>query len=91
MKSPATTFSEVGTAQAGGAPTGGSAGGVVHRALTRLSSLPPGTTMVTLVNDGGENHTDTVFDDDWTQARDLLDPEAEREIGELPTEPRRNR
>ncbi|MFC4612632.1 cysteine synthase family protein [Streptomyces maoxianensis] len=70
---------------------GGSAGGVVHEALTRLSSLPPGTTMVALVNDGGEKYMDTVFNDDWMQARDLLDPDAEREIDELLTKLRRNR
>ncbi|MFE4333178.1 cysteine synthase family protein [Streptomyces sp. NPDC056831] len=70
---------------------GGSAGGVVHEALTRLPSLPPGTTMVALVNDGGEKYMDTVFNDDWMQARDLLDPDAEREIDELLTKLRRNR
>ncbi|MFC9243124.1 cysteine synthase family protein [Streptomyces sp. NPDC057136] len=70
---------------------GGSAGGVVYEALTRLSSLPPGTTMVALVNDGGEKYMDTVFNDEWMQARDLLDPEAEREIDELLTKLRRNR
>ncbi|MEW2080265.1 cysteine synthase family protein [Streptomyces sp. NPDC005283] len=70
---------------------GGSAGGVVHEALTRLSSLPPGTTMVALVNDGGEKYMDTVFNDEWMHARDLLDPEAEREIDELLTKLRRNR
>ncbi|MBT2388357.1 cysteine synthase family protein [Streptomyces sp. ISL-1] len=70
---------------------GGSAGGVVHEALTRLSSLPPGTTMVALVNDGGEKYMDTVFNDDWMQARDLLDTDAEREIDELLTKLRRNR
>ncbi|MER5459913.1 cysteine synthase family protein [Streptomyces sp. NPDC002668] len=70
---------------------GGSAGGVVHEALTRLSSLPPGTTMVALVNDGGEKYMDTVFNDEWMHARDLLDPAAEREIDELLTKLRRNR
>ena len=70
---------------------GGSAGGVVHEALTRLSSLPPATTMVALINDGGEKYMDTVFDDDWMQARGLLDPDAEREIDELLTKHRRNR
>ncbi|GGT63028.1 cysteine synthase family protein [Streptomyces atratus] len=70
---------------------GGSAGGVVHEALTRLPSLPPGTTMVALVNDGGEKYMDTVFNDDWMQARGLLDPDAEREIDELLTKLRRNR
>ncbi|MEV0375222.1 cysteine synthase family protein [Streptomyces sp. NPDC050636] len=70
---------------------GGSAGGVVHEALTRLPSLPPGTTMVALVNDGGEKYLDTVFNDEWMQARGLLDPPAEREIEELLTKLRRNR
>ncbi|MGO4458976.1 cysteine synthase family protein [Streptomyces sp. M-16] len=70
---------------------GGSAGGVVHEALTRLPSLPPGTTVVALVNDGGEKYMDTVFDDDWMRARGLLDPEAEGEIEELLTTLRGNR
>ncbi|MGW2633409.1 cysteine synthase family protein [Streptomyces chattanoogensis] len=70
---------------------GGSAGGVVHEALTRLSFLPPGTTMVALVNDGGEKYLDTVFNDDWMRARSLLDPAAEREIEELLTKLRRSR
>ncbi|MGW7366126.1 cysteine synthase family protein [Streptomyces sp. NPDC054841] len=70
---------------------GGSAGGVVHEALTRLPSLPPGSTMVALVNDGGEKYMDTVFNDDWMQARGLLDPGAEREVDELLTKLRRSR
>ncbi|MFE2036591.1 cysteine synthase family protein [Streptomyces scopuliridis] len=70
---------------------GGSAGGVVHEALTRLSTLPPGTTMVALVNDGGEKYLDTVFNDDWMHARGLLDPAAERDIDELLTKLRGNR
>ena len=64
---------------------GGSAGGVVHSALTRMSSLAPGTTMVALVNDGGEKYMDTVFDDDWMHDRDLLAPAVERGIDELLT------
>ncbi|MFE9890017.1 cysteine synthase family protein [Streptomyces scopuliridis] len=70
---------------------GGSAGGVVHEALTRLSTLPPGTTMVALVNDGGEKYLDTVFNDDWMHTRGLLDPAAERDIDELLTKLRGNR
>ncbi|MFF7952669.1 cysteine synthase family protein [Streptomyces griseorubiginosus] len=64
---------------------GGSAGGVVHEALHRMSSLAPGTTMVALVNDGGEKYMDTVFDDDWMHDRDLVAPAVEREIDELLT------
>lgn len=69
---------------------GGSAGGVVYEALTRMSSLAPGTTMVALINDGGEKYMDTVFDDDWMNARDLIDPAVEREIDELLTKLREN-
>ncbi|MFG2227215.1 cysteine synthase family protein [Streptomyces sp. NPDC048644] len=69
---------------------GGSAGGVVHEALTRLPSLPPDSTMVALVNDGGEKYMDTVFNDDWMNARNLLDPAVEREIDEKLTKLRRN-
>ncbi|MGW1376037.1 cysteine synthase family protein [Streptomyces sp. NPDC002446] len=70
---------------------GGSAGGVVHEALRRLSALPPGATMVALVNDGGEKYLDTVFNDTWMQDRGLLDPAAEREIEELLTKLRGSR
>ncbi|MFV8132968.1 cysteine synthase family protein [Streptomyces syringium] len=69
---------------------GGSAGGVVHEALIRLPSLPPGGTMVALVNDGGEKYMDTVFNDDWMNARNLIDPAVEREIDETLTKLRRN-
>ncbi|MFF4160792.1 hypothetical protein [Streptomyces sp. NPDC001678] len=58
-------------------------GALVHEALRRLPSLPPGSTMVALVNDGGEKYLDTVFDDGWMAARDLLDPVVEREVGDL--------
>ncbi|MGW4732143.1 cysteine synthase family protein [Streptomyces shenzhenensis] len=64
---------------------GGSAGGVVYEALNRLSSQAPGTTTVALINDGGEKYMDTVFDDAWMTAHDLLDPRAEREIHALLT------
>jgi cysteine synthase len=61
----------------------GSAGGVVYEVLTRMTSLAPGTTMVALINDGGEKYLDTVSDDDWMSARDLLAPDVEREVDEL--------
>ncbi|MDO3648278.1 PLP-dependent cysteine synthase family protein [Nocardia mangyaensis] len=56
---------------------GGSAGGSVHNALARLEEFPVGSTVVTIVCDGGEKYLDTVFDDDWMSARELLDPAAE--------------
>ncbi|MFI6040306.1 PLP-dependent cysteine synthase family protein [Nocardia sp. NPDC051321] len=59
---------------------GGSAGGSVHAALSRLDEFPPGSTIVTLVCDGGEKYLDTVFDDAWMAERDLLDPAAEAEV-----------
>ncbi|MET7799465.1 pyridoxal-phosphate dependent enzyme [Streptomyces decoyicus] len=68
---------------------GGSAGGVVHEALIRLPTLPPGSTMVALVNDGGEKYLDTVFNDDWMNARNLIDAALEREIDEKITKLRR--
>lgn len=69
---------------------GGSAGGVVHEALTRLPRLAPDTVMVAFINDGGEKYLDTVFNDDWMNARALLDPAIEAEIEETLTKLRRN-
>ncbi len=62
---------------------GGSAGGSVHAALTRLEEFPAGSTVVTIVCDGGEKYLDTVFDDAWMAERDLLDPAAETEVRQL--------
>ncbi|MBY8855013.1 cysteine synthase family protein [Nocardia sp. CA2R105] len=59
---------------------GGSAGGSVHAALARLEEFPPGSTVVTIVCDGGEKYLDTVFDDAWMSERDLLDESAEAEV-----------
>ncbi|MDO0937846.1 cysteine synthase family protein [Streptomyces sp. DG2A-72] len=69
---------------------GGSAGGVVYEALTRMPALAPGTTMVALINDGGEKYMDTVFNDDWMNARRLIDPDIEHEVDELLTKLREN-
>ncbi|MCW2491909.1 MAG: cysteine synthase [Frankiales bacterium] len=62
---------------------GGSAGGVVFEALRRLPFSAPGITMVALVCDGGEKYLDTVFNDEWMSARNLIDAEAEHEVDEL--------
>ncbi|MQY19701.1 PLP-dependent cysteine synthase family protein [Nocardia macrotermitis] len=59
---------------------GGSAGGSVHAALTRLEEFPAGSTIVTIVCDGGEKYLDTVFDDAWMAARELLDASAEAQV-----------
>ncbi|MFF0545420.1 PLP-dependent cysteine synthase family protein [Nocardia thailandica] len=62
---------------------GGSAGGSVFGALQRLEEFPAGSTVVTIVCDGGEKYLDTVFDDEWMGARELLDPITEAEVGVL--------
>lgn len=62
---------------------GGSAGGVIYHALQKLMDTPPGSVLVALVCDGGEKYLDTVFDDDWMNARDLLDPDVDRELATL--------
>jgi cystathionine beta-synthase len=64
---------------------GGSAGGVVCHALTRISGLPPNSTMVALICDGGEKYLNNVFDDDWMQRHNLLSAVLEREVDELLT------
>ncbi|MER7762276.1 cysteine synthase family protein [Streptomyces sp. NPDC097619] len=62
---------------------GGSAGGVVHKALERARTAGPGTTVVVLVCDGGERYLDTVFDDDWMAAHDLHDAQVVRRLAEM--------
>ncbi|MDG4764932.1 cysteine synthase family protein [Solwaraspora sp. WMMD406] len=52
---------------------GGSAGGVVYKALERAQTLGPETTIVVLVCDGGEKYLDTVFNDEWMAAEGLFD------------------
>ncbi|MFJ1791106.1 cysteine synthase family protein [Kitasatospora griseola] len=68
---------------------GGSAGGVVHEALKRLPTLAPDAVMVAFVNDGGEKYLDTVFDDDWMNARALLDRAVEADVDETLSKLRR--
>ncbi|MFF2775973.1 PLP-dependent cysteine synthase family protein [Streptomyces sp. NPDC058052] len=62
---------------------GGSAGGVVYKALERARTAPPGTTIVVLVCDGGDKYLDTVFDDDWMAAHGLFDEQAARRLAAL--------
>ncbi|GAB3727990.1 cysteine synthase family protein [Amycolatopsis oliviviridis] len=52
---------------------GGSAGGVVYKALERARTVGPETTIVVLVCDGGERYLDTVFNDAWMAANGLFD------------------
>lgn len=66
-----------------GLMVGGSAGGVVYQAATMLDGLPPGSTMVGLVCDGGEKYLDSVFDDGWMKEHELLDDDLEARVDEL--------
>ncbi|WP_260464126.1 cysteine synthase family protein [Burkholderia sp. Bp8963] len=59
---------------------GGSAGGVIWHALKMFDALPPDSTLVVLVCDGGEKYLDTVFNDEWMHERDLLDDSIAREL-----------
>ncbi|MFJ3855744.1 PLP-dependent cysteine synthase family protein [Streptomyces sp. NPDC090085] len=52
---------------------GGSAGGVVYKALEQARNAGPGSTIVVLVCDGGDKYLDTVFNDDWMAAHGLFD------------------
>lgn len=70
-------------AQRSGLLIGGSAGGSVYVALQRLEEFEPGSTIVTIVCDGGEKYLDTVFDDEWMSDRDLLDRTAEHAVTDL--------
>ncbi|NKY88631.1 PLP-dependent cysteine synthase family protein [Nocardia veterana] len=70
-------------AQRSGLLIGGSAGGSVYVALQRLEEFEPGSTVVTIVCDGGEKYLDTVFDDEWMSDRDLLDRAAEHAVTDL--------
>ncbi|WP_067710592.1 PLP-dependent cysteine synthase family protein [Nocardia yamanashiensis] len=62
---------------------GGSAGGSVCAALERMDEFPAGSTVVSIVCDGGEKYLDTVFDDDWMSDRDLIDADTESRIAAL--------
>jgi len=68
-----------------GVLVGGSAGGVLYEALHELERVSPASTMVALICDAGEKYLDSVFDDDWMRARELLDVEAENEVAALLT------
>lgn len=62
---------------------GGTAGAAVNVALKRLTLVPSGSTVVVLVCDAGEKYLDTIYDDDWLRARDLLDEAAHRRTQRL--------
>lgn len=59
---------------------GGSAGGVIYRAVQRAHILDADATLVVLVCDGGEKYLDTVFNDDWITTHHLTDPRIVEEL-----------
>jgi len=59
---------------------GGSAGGVIYKALQRAQIVEPNTTIVVLVCDGGEKYLNTVFNDEWMTANGLCNQEVIREV-----------
>ncbi len=59
---------------------GGTAGMAIYVALRRLPLLEPGSTIVVLVCDAGEKYLDTIYNDDWLEARQLLSTPAHRRI-----------
>ncbi|MGF6885554.1 cystathionine beta-synthase [Nocardia sp. GAS34] len=62
---------------------GGTAGAAVHVALRRLAVLPAGSTVVVLVCDAGEKYLDTIYDDEWLRARQLLNEAAHQRLYRL--------
>ncbi|SHG74036.1 PLP-dependent cysteine synthase family protein [Pollutimonas bauzanensis] len=59
---------------------GGSAGGVIYKALQQAHLTTPQITIVVLVCDGGEKYLNTIFNDEWMGANGLF---SERIIQEL--------
>ncbi|MEV7579144.1 PLP-dependent cysteine synthase family protein [Streptomyces erythrochromogenes] len=62
---------------------GGSAGGVVYKALEKARGAGPGSTIVVLVCDGGDKYLDTVFNDDWMAAHGLFDEQVARRLAAM--------
>lgn len=65
---------------------GGSAGGVIYRALQKLKHAPQNSNMVVLVCDGGEKYLDTVYNDEWMQKYQLIDENIDTELDAIFTQ-----
>ncbi|MBB2971482.1 cysteine synthase family protein [Mesorhizobium sp. RMAD-H1] len=59
---------------------GGSTGGAIYKALEFIASGKLRGTVVTTVADGGEKYLGTIFDDEWMEKRNLLDPSIADEL-----------
>lgn len=70
-------------AKSRGILVGGSAGGVVYKALELADSSEGGGNMVALIPDGGERYISTLFNDDWMHANQLLDISIETHLRTL--------
>lgn len=64
---------------------GGSAGGVIYKALHYAKFASPDSVTVVLVCDGGEKYLNTVFNDEWMSANGLDSEEVGRELESLLT------
>lgn len=62
---------------------GGSAGGVIFKAIENLAHRKDGGKAVVLVCDGGEKYTSTIYNDDWMKSNKLIDKKIEKIVEEL--------
>jgi len=61
---------------------GGSAGGVLFKAAEYTRNLKGTGKAVVLTADGGEKYLSTIYNDEWMQENDLLNPDLEMRIAE---------
>jgi cystathionine beta-synthase len=62
---------------------GGSACGVIYKALQQAQTGPPEATTVVLVCDGGERCLDTVYNDDWMATTGLYDAQVVNQLASM--------
>lgn len=61
---------------------GGSAGGVLFKALEDINKKEGSGTAVVLLCDGGEKYLNNVFNDEWMIKNSLIDPSVEKKLEE---------
>ncbi len=59
---------------------GGSAGGVLYKALEHVNNRVDRGKIVAIIVDGGEKYISTIFDDDWMLQKNLLDTSVELQV-----------